>query len=340
MYLRNSWYVAALSSELEEKLLARRILGENIVMYRTESGEPVALEDSCPHRRLPLSKGRLLNDNIECGYHGLQFDYTGQCVAAPTQNRIPPSAIVRSYSVIDRWGLLWIWMGDAELSDDSLILDIENFGNADWKITTGDVLTFACNYQYLIDNLLDPSHVAWVHRSSFDAPGTGDTPLEISETDKGLVVSRWIYDQKPPPFYAPLLCFEGNCDRLQYYEAQYPSTAINKSIFFPAGKGGPDLQINELTYVMVSYNFVTPIDANNTRWYWLQHRNTDPGNNDITVQIAAGAKAAFLEDRDVLEEVHIGIANETNRHFNLGLDAASLQFRRKLEKLIDQESES
>ena len=91
---------------------------------------------------------------------------------------------------------------------------------------------------------------------------------------------------------------------------------------------------------MVSYNFVTPIDVNNTRWYWLQHRNTDPGNNDITVQIAAGAKAAFLEDRDVLEEVHIGIANETNRHFNLGLDAASLQFRRKLEKLIDQESES
>ena len=70
MYLRNSWYVAALSSEIGAKLTAFRILGENIVIYRTERGEPVALEDSCPHRRLPLSKGRLLNDNIECGYHG------------------------------------------------------------------------------------------------------------------------------------------------------------------------------------------------------------------------------------------------------------------------------
>jgi phenylpropionate dioxygenase-like ring-hydroxylating dioxygenase large terminal subunit len=338
MYLRNSWYVAALSSEIEVKLTARRILGENIVVYRTESGEPVALEDSCPHRRLPLSKGRLLNDNIECGYHGLQFDLSGQCVAAPTQNRIPPSAIVRSYPVADRWGLLWIWMGDAGLSDDSLIINIENYGNPDWEITTGDALTCACNYQYLTDNLLDPSHVAWVHRTSFDAPGTDNTPLAISETDKGLVVHRWIYDHEPPPFYAPLIHFEGNCDRLQYYEAQYPSTAINKSIFFPAGNGGPDSLIDELTYVMVSYNFMTPIDANNTRYYWLQHRNTDPGNKDVTATIVSGAKAAFLEDRDILEAVHTGIASETSRHLNLGLDAASLQFRCNLEKLIGQES--
>ena len=144
MFLRNSWYVAALSSEIEAKLTARRILGENIVLYRTGNGEPVALEDSCPHRRLPLSRGRLLNNRIECGYHGLQFDRSGQCVAAPTQDRIPPSAVVRSYPVVDRWGFVWIWMGDAELSDESLIINIANFENPDWKITTGDAMTCAC----------------------------------------------------------------------------------------------------------------------------------------------------------------------------------------------------
>jgi phenylpropionate dioxygenase-like ring-hydroxylating dioxygenase large terminal subunit len=141
MYLRNSWYVAAISSEIVADLTGLCILEENIVLYRTQTGEPVALEDSCPHRRLPLSKGRLLNNNIECGYHGLQFDRSGQCVAVPTQDRIPPSAIVRSYPVVDRWGLLWIWMGDAELLDDSLIINIENYDNPDWKITTGDGLT-------------------------------------------------------------------------------------------------------------------------------------------------------------------------------------------------------
>lgn len=340
MYLRNSWYVAALSPEIGAKLTSLRILDENIVFYRTESGDPVALEDSCPHRRLPLSKGRLLNDNIECGYHGLQFDRSGQCVVVPTQDRIPPSAIVRSYPVLDRWGLVWIWMGDADRSDDSLIINIENYDNPDWKITTGDALTFACNYQYITDNLLDPSHVAWVHRTSFAAPGTDNTPLEITETGNGLIVHRWMYGNKPPPFYAPLVQFEGNCDRLQYYEAQYPCTAINKSVFFPAGKGGPDSQIDELTYVMISYNFMTPIDANTTRYHWLQHRNTDSDNEEVTATIATDAHAAFLEDRGVLEAVHTGIANETTRHINLGLDAASLQFRRKLEKLFEQESDN
>ena len=338
MYLRNCWYVAALSSEIETKLTALRILDENIVLYRTESGDPVALEDSCPHRRLPLSKGRLLNDNIECGYHGLQFDRSGQCVAAPTQDRIPPSAFVRSYPVVDRWGLLWIWTGDPDLADESSIIDIENYDNPDWKITNGDALTFACNYQYITDNLLDPSHVAWVHRTSFAAPGTDKTPLEISETDNGLIVQRWIYGNEPPPFYAPLVRFKGDSDRLQHYEAQYPSTAINKGVYVPAGKGGPDYTIDELTYIMISYHFLTPIDANHTRYHWLQHRNTDPENEEVTATIAADAKAAFHEDRDVLEAVHTGLANETSRHLNLGLDAASLQFRRNLKKLIDQES--
>ena len=338
MFLRNSWYVAALSSEIETRLDSIRILGENIVLYRTASGEPVALEDSCPHRRLPLSKGRLLNGNIECGYHGLQFNPSGQCVAAPTQDRIPPTARVRSYPVVDRWGLAWIWMGDAQLADDSQIIDIQNFDNPNWKITTGDALTCACNYQYLTDNLLDPSHVAWVHRSSFAAPGTRNTPVEITETDNGLIVHRWIYDREPPSFYAPLVRFEGNCDRLQHYEARYPSTAINKSIFAPAGKGGPGLQADEWTYVMISYHFITPIDADNTRYHWLQHRNTDPDNEEVTTAIASFIRSAFLEDRDVLEAVHTGMANATTRHINLGLDAAALRFRRNLETMIDRES--
>ena len=338
MFLRNCWYVAAPSSEIEAKLTARRILGENIVLYRTGNGEPVALDDSCPHRRLPLSRGRLLNDGIECGYHGLQFDRSGRCVAAPTQDRIPPSAIVRSYPVVDRWGMVWIWMGDARLADDSSIIDIENYENPEWKATPGDAMSCACNYQYLTDNLLDPSHVAWVHRTSFSGSGTDSTPLEITETGNGLIVHRWIYNREPPPFYAPLVRFKGPCDRFQYYDARYPSTAINKSIYCPAGRGGPNSPIDESTYINVSYHFMTPIDANTTRYHWFLHRNSDPDNEDLTVSMASGARAAFLEDRDVLEAVHIGMANETTRHINLGLDAAALRFRRQLEKLIAQEA--
>ena len=334
MYLRNTWYVAALSGEIDRRLKPLRILGENIVFYRTGSGKPVALEDACPHRKLPLSKGTLQEDNLECGYHGLTFNRSGKCVAAPTQDRIPPSARVHSYPVADKWGLVWIWMGNPDLADEAKIIDIENFDNPEWHITSGDALTCECHYLYLTDNLLDPSHVAWVHRTTFAAPGTDITPLETQEINDGLIVSRWIFGCKPPPFYAPLVKFEGNCDRLQHYEVRYPSIAINKSVFSPAGEGGPEKPLTDRSYVMISYNFLTPVDENVTRYHWLQQRNTDPDNEEVTRKIAEGARKAFLEDREILEAVHEGIANETSRHINLGLDAGSLQFRRMLDRMI------
>ncbi len=334
MYLRNTWYVAALSGEVNRNLKPLRILGEDIVIYRTQAGKPVALEDACPHRKLPLSKGVLQEDDVQCGYHGLTFHPTGKCVAAPTQDRIPPSAAVRSYPATDKWGLVWIWMGNPALVDETKILEIDNYDNPSWKITAGDMLACQCHYLYLVDNLLDPSHVAWVHQSSFAAPGTDVTPLETQETDSGLIVSRWIYDCKPPPFYAPLVKFNGNCDRLQHYEVRYPSIAINKSVFSPAGQGGHDKPLTDHSYVMISYNFLTPVDENATRYHWLQHRNTDPADEEVTRNIAEGARKAFLEDREILEAVHKGIANETSRHINLGLDAGPLRFRRMLDSMI------
>src|SRR4051794_39826622 len=69
----DGWYVCASSEEVGRSLIARRILGEPVVIYRTEDGAPVMLEDRCAHRRLPLSKGRLIGDRVQCGYHGLEF---------------------------------------------------------------------------------------------------------------------------------------------------------------------------------------------------------------------------------------------------------------------------
>ena len=74
MFLKNAWYVAGWSTEYGQKLVAQRLLNECVVLYRKQDGTPVALEDACPHRKLPLSKGTLKDDAIECGYHGLTFD--------------------------------------------------------------------------------------------------------------------------------------------------------------------------------------------------------------------------------------------------------------------------
>lgn len=334
VFLRNCWYVACLSRELGRQPKALRLLDEPIVLYRREDGTPVALEDACPHRKLPLSMGRIKGDAIECGYHGLTFDGCGTCIAAPTQAQIPRLARVRSYPVQDRYGLLWIWMGDAELAGRHPILEIEHHDDPGWHLTAGDSLLCRCHYLWLVDNLLDPSHVAWVHRSSFAASGTEDTPLDISVEADRVVCSRWIRGQTPPPFYAPLVKFDGPADRLQHYEVRLPSTAINRSTFAPAGMGGPGVGDDPRIYRMVSYNFLTPIDADTTLYFWLQHRNTDPQDQALTERIAAGAKTAFEEDRQVLEAVHQGMKHRRTPPIGLLLDAGATRFRRLLSDRI------
>ena len=92
MFLRNYWYVAAWARDLGREPLARIMLNEPVVLFRKRDGTPVALEDRCIHRRLPLSMGRLIGDEIQCHYHGLVFDGTGACVKIPGQERIPPAA--------------------------------------------------------------------------------------------------------------------------------------------------------------------------------------------------------------------------------------------------------
>lgn len=331
-FLRDSWYVAGWSDDFKHELTPLTILGEQLVVFRTDKGVPAALEDACPHRKLPLSHGRLHADSVECGYHGLTFDCAGSCVRAPTQEDSPPKVGVRSYPVEDRWGLLWIWMGDADKADPDEIFHIDNYDNPAWGRTPGGTMDIACHYLWVIDNLLDPSHVAWVHVSSFAGAGTEDVPLEVVKLSDGVVVQRWMADRPPPPYYAPMLSFKGNCDRKQHYECRIPSIAVNKSVFAPAGKGGDDENLPDGTFVNISYNFMTPIDADNTRYFWFQHRNGDPDNKELSQQMFEQAKGAFIEDRDILVEVHKGMKNRRSRFINLGLDAGSMRFRKMLEK--------
>lgn len=341
MFLKNSWYVAGWSKDYQKELRTQMLLGEKIVFYRRLDGNPVALEDACPHRKLPLSQGRLQEDRIVCGYHGLTFDCTGACVEAPTQRgNIPKRAVVRSYPVVDRYRLLWIWMGDPEKANPDDIFEIENFDNPEWGYTEGGMLPIECNYLWVVDNLLDPSHVAWVHVTSFAGSGTDDQPLDLEKTEKGVIVSRWIYDQPPSPYYKDLVKFEGNCDRKQHYEMCIPGIALNKSVYTPPGAGGPNKPEGDKTYINISYNFMTPVDERNTMYIWFQHRNTDPEDKLISEKMNAGARAAFLEDKEILEAVQIGMEDMDIPNIDLALDAGAKLFRVKLQRLINEEQNS
>jgi phenylpropionate dioxygenase-like ring-hydroxylating dioxygenase large terminal subunit len=161
-YLRNTWYAAAYSSELTTEPLARKLLDEDIVLFRKTSGSLAALEDRCPHRFAPLSRGKVIGDSLECGYHGLRFAGTGACSHNP-HGPILPRARVRHYTVAERYGIVWLWPGEAERSDPTLLPKLEFLDDhANYKVIPG-YLHVKANYQLIVDNLLDLSHALYVH---------------------------------------------------------------------------------------------------------------------------------------------------------------------------------
>lgn len=337
MFLKNAWYVAARVEEVGRALTARTILGAAIALFRRDDGRPAALADACAHKKLPLSMGRLTGDRVECGYHGMVFDGDGRCVHIPSQSSIPNRASVRSYPLAEKWGFVWIWMGEASAADESEIVPIDNFDAPAWGRTKSGAMVLETSYLNITDNLLDPSHVAFVHRSSFAAYGCEDTPLDVKVEKSGVTVSRWIFDRQPPAYYAKLVRFDGRCDRLQHYEVRVPSVAINKSIFTPAGTGGRDEPLHPDAYVMVSYNFLTPIDGERTHYYWFQHRNTDPRDESVSRTIVEGTEAAFAEDRLVLEGVQRGQRSSDTKGIVLSIDHGSIRFRQLLAERIARE---
>ena len=121
IFQRSSWYVAAFDGKIDQTPLARTLLNEPIVLNRTVDGTVIALEDRCCQRALPLPLGKIVGENIQCGYHGLMFDATGACIDVPGQSKISAGRRSVAYPLVERWNWVWIWMGYPALADDKLI---------------------------------------------------------------------------------------------------------------------------------------------------------------------------------------------------------------------------
>ncbi len=222
MFPRNFRYVAAWSHEIERRPVGRILLNDAIVLFRKRDGAVVALEDRCSHRAHPLHKGRLIDDTLECGYHGIRFDCSGKCVKVPGQSQIPPGAGVRIYPIIEQWGFVWNWMGRASLCNPGSIADWRLLGDPEWE-TRGEHLYVQCDYRLIIDNLLDLSHLAFVHpRTLGSAAKLDDVQVKNEVAEESVTVSRWLVDIKPPPMYARG-DFKGNVDRWQKIGFQPPA---------------------------------------------------------------------------------------------------------------------
>jgi len=104
--------------------------------------------------------------------------------------------------------------------------------------------------------------------------------------------------------------------------------------YTPAGTGGQDDGLPPEALINNSYNFMTPIDADHSLYFWFQHRNQRAEDDSVSVRMFEGAKMAFLEDKSVLEDVHRGMKEPDTPYLNLGLDAGAMRFRKMVANRI------
>ena len=179
MFIKNAWYVAAWSEEVRRSLLSRKICENAVLFYRRLDGGAVAIADKCRHRLLPLSLGKLEGDAVVCGYHGFTFGSDGQCIRIPSQDRISDNYKVRSYPVIERDGIVWIWPGQLEAANPDLIPSLPWCGDPAWAGPRGAALAEA-EYRLILDNLLDLTHETYVHPTTLGNAEVAEARLLLS----------------------------------------------------------------------------------------------------------------------------------------------------------------
>jgi phenylpropionate dioxygenase-like ring-hydroxylating dioxygenase large terminal subunit len=330
-WLLNCWQVAAFSHELTQQPLARRINNFALVLFRAAGGEAGALEDRCPHRFAPLSLGKVVGEHLQCGYHGIQFDTAGLCVAIPGQTGIPAHARARSFPLVEEYGLVWIWMGTPELAGHTAVPDIFWLASDEWTCCAGYTYVRA-DYRLLNDNLLDLTHETFVHDAIIGNRAVADSPAEMKVLDDDRVeVFRYMADCEPPPLYVTANKFTGHIDRWHKTIYRPPGYLLIENGAKPTGSENP-ADVTERRII----NLVTPETATSTHYFWAIARNYLRDDVELTEHLQERTSATFAQDVTILEGQQRSIDAHGSDDFrlNIRVDAGPIQGRRLLERRI------
>ena len=339
-FVRNAWYVACWPDEIDNGVLARTIMNEALVLFRDGAGKAAALEDRCCHRAAPLSYGKVVENGLQCGYHGLVFDGAGKCVEIPGQANIPPMAEVRSYPVVEKNRIVWIWMGDPALADESKIVPYPwHDDTAKWPYCK-EVMHIKCNYMLMIDNLMDLTHLAYVHTKTIGGNPNAhvNAKMDIERTEHGAKYIRWMDDTIPPPTYVKGAGFKGKVDRWQEFEYVVPSTVVQWSGALDVGKGARENREQDGFHLRILHA-ITPVTETTCIYFWSAangYRQDDPR---ATVELYGEINPTFIEDVGIIEGQQARLNNNPDRSL-LGIraDNALSQARRALRAELAKES--
>jgi phenylpropionate dioxygenase-like ring-hydroxylating dioxygenase large terminal subunit len=273
--------------------------------------------------------GKVEGDHLRCGYHGLLFDGSGKCIEIPGQDSIPPQARVRAYPLLEKYNWVWIWLGDPAKADPALIPNWWWADHPEWAFTRPDMIPVKCNYQLIADNVLDVTHLAYVHASSIGSPSITEFTGTV-EREEGLVrFTRWIRDRPPPPMYQEAGGFAGNVDRWQIVEHVPPCFSVNFAGCQDASK----------KIELMALSAPTPETERTTHYFFGFTRNF--GLKDAAKEriFAEGMVKVFHEDIPILEAQQRALdANPGTPRIDIKVDAAPLAARRMLESMLAKEA--
>lgn len=335
--IRDAWYAVALADEVTRVPFARDAMETSVVLYRAEDGSPVVLQNRCCHRSFPLAHGTLEGDCIRCGYHGLLYDRDGRCVQIPMQDKVPPRLRLRAYPAIERHPFVWVWFGALAAADESLLPHPSWLGSPDWDMYVG-YLPVAANYVHLHENLLDLSHLSFLHATTFGTPEYARAPVELAIEGADIQVWRRVECQLPDIYAVPLAWQGQRVLRSSGSQFVAPGLHVNTGILrnLDSAQAGidppPTIKVAQV---------ITPANLGHTHYWFAGCRNFARASSDIDAFMKKAQIAAFAEDQFALEQIARLQQVDKARDFiemHIPTDSAGIALRRHLKALSERES--
>jgi len=335
-FLQNAWYMAAWSEEVGEQPISRRLVDGKVVLFRAGDGTVVALRDRCPHRFAPLSLGTREGDTLVCAYHGLTFDRTGACVRNAFAERIPAGAQVQAYPVAERDGIVWFWPGDPVRADPAAAPDFAMLAETPMSKTLHGYTAMKAGYEYGTDNLMDLSHIEFVHKGSFAGAGVifaGEH--KVRQDGETLHSDWWMPKVKTPSHTAGIYPPDMITDH--WLEMRWNAPA---SMYLEIG-ATPTEAPRDGGIIVHQAHILTPETPSTTHYFWATTYGTPPGAPDMAPMLRELFGQAFdQEDKPIIEAAFANLEGEdfwVQRPVSLGIDQGGTRARRLIEAMLRRE---
>jgi len=332
MYLKNCWYAVAWSDELDKQILGRTVCEIKLALFRQADGAVAVVSGVCPHRFASLALGKRVSENhLECPYHGLRFDGSGRCVHNP-HGPVPPRARLESYKAVERDALIWVWWGASVEADETLIPDFSCLSDPRYRRIHGTIVAQA-NYELLTDNLMDLSHVGFLHAGGLGNDAIQNGKHQVFQSGTTIDSNRWVPNAPAAPVWDAL--FSSNGKGVDHWlEMRWDPPA---SMLLDVGVTYPG-QERRAGITQWGAHILTPLTSTSTMYFWSSTRDFAIDGPEMDLQIRSAVEHAFgVEDKPMIEDVQRNMGGASLEKLGallLRSDKGAVLARRVLAELI------